>query len=138
MRQKAQITLEMSIVFPLIMMVIASLIFVTLYLHDVAVLDSYTYSGMVEAWCKDKEVQKEIERKTNKASLFLLNPTVSINEGIDNYSVKVLASGNSQIKWMSKFLKNFTYKKEMKVVKRISIEKMYVYKSIVEGIRKQN
>ena len=134
-RKKAQITIEMSIVFPMIMMVICMLIFIVFYMHDVVCIDSYAYANMVERWSEEDVDKKDDINKISGIQLFLLTPNITVSEGINNYTVQINASCSSQIKWMSKLLKALAYRKKITVTKKISIKNMYLYKGIKDGLK---
>ena len=106
-REKAEVTIETAIVFTLIMILIGSMIFFGLYLHDKVAIKAYAYSGLVDGADKDEGKCQEISESERSAMSFL-------------DKIMTLTMG----------------KQEVEVVRKMPIDKMYLFKAIKDGIKK--
>lgn len=95
-----QITLEASIVVPLIIMIVAFFIYMALYIHDVIAIRSRAYGIGIEYAIGDSEKVKEnIERY-----LFIVHPTVTINEELNSYRIKISYAANGNRNCINKII----------------------------------
>lgn len=95
-----QITLEASIVVPLIIMVVAFFIYMALYIHDVIAIRSRAYGIGIEYAIGDGEkVKKDIERY-----LFVVRPTVTVNEELNSYSIKITYAANGNRNFINRII----------------------------------
>ena len=79
-RSKAEVTVETAIVFTIILVLICSMIYFSLYLHDIVTIKAYTYSGLVEGADKDQdECRKITYSKLQKTPVFVTIPTASVS-----------------------------------------------------------
>ena len=95
-----QITLEASIVVPLIIMIVAFFIYMALYIHDVIAIRSRAYGIGIEYAIGDSEKVKEnIERY-----LFIVHPTVTINEELNSYRIKISYAANGNRNFINRII----------------------------------
>lgn len=95
-----QITLEASIVVPLIIMIVAFFIYMALYIHDVIAIRSRAYGIGIEYAIGDSErVKENIERY-----LLVVHPTVTINEELNSYSIKISYAANGNRNFINRII----------------------------------
>ncbi len=136
-RNKAEVTVETAIVFTIILILICSMVYFSLYLHDVVTVKAYTYSGLVEGADKDQdECQKIVYSKVRNAPVFVLflNPSVSGN--INKYECSVSENEKGGIIFLNKILPTIIGNQKVEVVRKMPIDKMYLFKAIKDGIKK--
>lgn len=134
---KAEITVETAIVLTIIMVIICSFLYMVLYLHDIVALKSFAYSGMIDG--ADKEYSQFcqcVKNKINGSPLFVLKKTESYSEDINAYYTNIKEQGISQMPLIGDVLEVLVGNQEIKVVKKMPIDKMYLYKAIKDGFKK--
>ena len=136
-RDKAEVTVETAIVFSIILVLIYSMVYFGLYLHDIVTIKAYTYSGLVEGADKDQdECQKLVYSKLKKAPVFVTIPTASVSGDINKYECMVTEKENGGIKNLNKILPAIVGSQEVEVIRKMPIDKMYLFKAIKDGIKK--
>lgn len=136
-RQKAEVTIETAIVFTIILFLIGSMIYFGLYLHDKVAIKSYAYSGLVDGADKDEgECEEFVRAKIKKAPLFVIRPKVSVSGNINEYRCNISESEHSSMKFLDKIMEFTMGKQDVEVVRKMPIDKMYLFKAIKDGIKK--
>ena len=136
-KSKAEITIETAIVFTIIMFLICSMIYLSLFLHDKVALKSYAYSGLVEGADKDEGKSEELVRtKINKAPVFVVRPSISFDADINKYKCDISERENTAMSFLDRIMTFSAGKQEVEVVRKMPIDKMYLFKSIKDGIKK--
>ena len=136
-REKAEVTIETAIVFTLIMILIGSMIFFGLYLHDKVAIKAYAYSGLVDGADKDEgKCQELVQNKISKAPVFVIRPSASVSGGFNKYSCDISESERSAMSFLDKIMTLTMGKQEVEVVRKMPIDKMYLFKAIKDGIKK--
>ncbi len=136
-KERAEITVETAIVLTIIMLLLCSMIYCSLFLHDKVAIKSYLYAGLVEGADKtESESEKAVKKKIKKASLFTLKPSIDFDSNINKYKCKVSEKGNRTMKLLGNIMSFSKGSQTVEVVRKMPIEKMYLYKAIKDGIRK--
>lgn len=136
-KERAEVTIETAIVFTIIMILICSMIYLSLFLHDKVAIKSYTYSGLVEGADKDKSKCNEIvQAKVRKTPTFVIRPSASFDGDINKYQCHVSEKEQSTMRFLDKVMTFAVGKQEVEVVRKMPIDKMYLYKAIKDGIKK--
>lgn len=136
-RQKAEMTIETAIVFTIIMFLIGSMIYFGLFLHDKVAIKSYAYSGLVDGADKEEgECEKLVRVKINKAPLFVIRPEASVSGNINEYRCNISESEHSNMSFLDKVMTFAMGKQDVEVVRKMPIDKMYLFKAIKDGIKK--
>ena len=136
-RERAEVTIETAIVFTIIMILIGSMIYFGLFLHDKVAIKSYAYSGLVEGADKDDAKCKElVNAKINKAPVFVIRPTFSVSEDFNKYKCNIKESDKRTMNYLDQLF-NFTMgNQEVEAVKKMPIDKMYLVKAVKDGLGK--
>ena len=136
-KEKAEVTIETAIVFTIIMVLICSMLYFSLYLHDKVAIKSYAYAGLVEGADKDEsECKGLVQTKVVKAPTFVIRPSISVSGNINRYTCKILENEHSTMNFLDKVFSFTMGKQEVEVVKKMPIDKMYLFKAIKDGIGK--
>lgn len=116
-----QITIEASIIVPMIILIITALIYMTLYAHDIISIRSSAYGLGVE----------EVEKNTKMAGLFVIKPkiieTVSKNHVKINMDMKNMGNTN--------FMKNVIYgenRESITVQKTMDTEVLFSARALLD------
>ena len=136
-RENAELTVETAIVFTIILFLICSMVYCSLYLHDKVAIKAYAYAGMVEgASLEEGECQKTLYKKINKTPVFVIRPSASISGDFNKYRCKISEKEHSTMGVVSRFFTKTMGSQEVEVVRKMPIDKMYLYKAIKDGIKK--
>ena len=136
-KERAEVTIETAIVFTIIMILIGSMIYFSLFLHDKVAIKSYAYSGLVEG--ADKENDKCIglvNEKISEAPVFVIRPQVSVMEDFNRYKCDISENDMSTMSFLDKLFTFTMGKQEVEAVKKMPIDKMYLFKAIKDGFVK--
>lgn len=136
-RDKAEVTIETAIVFTIIMLLICSMIYFSLFLHDKVAIKSFAYSGLVEAADKDNsKCQELVHMKINKAPTFVIRPSANISEDFNRYKCSISENEHTNMDFINQIITFAMGEQEVEVVKKMPIDKMYLFKAIKDGISK--
>ena len=135
-KEKGEITVETTIVLTVILMIIGAMIYITLYVHDVTCLNAYAYGSLVEIGSKEECNEQEALLKINKTPVFVLGKKVSIKEDFNNCVASINYNARNSMKFISSFISLPRDSYEVTAVKKISYEKMCLYKAIKDGLNK--
>lgn len=136
-RQKAEITIETAIVFTIIMILIGSMIYFSLFLHDKVAIKSYAYSGLVEGADKDEGKCKElVATKLNKSPTFVIRPSASVSGDFNKYYCGISENEHSTMNFLDRLFTFTMGKQNVEAVRKMPIDKMYLFKAIKDGIGK--
>lgn len=136
-KDRAELTVETAIVFTVIMVLICSMIYFGLYLHDKVAIKSYAYSGLVEGANKEEEKCKEVvQNKILRAPTFVIRPRPSVTSDFNRYRCDVTEKEYSKMTFLDKIFSFVTGGQQIEVVRKMPIDKMYLFKAIKDGISK--
>lgn len=129
-KENAQITIETALIVPVVMLVVAGLIYMTLFVHDVIALRSEAYSiGIEYAFSTDKE-KGTISARLREIPLFVVKTKVDFIEEIENYVIKIEISGKGMVTFINKIINNNEIQK-VYIPKRMSREVLYGSNALV-------
>lgn len=120
-----QITIEASIIVPMIILIITALIYMTLYAHDIISIRSSAYGLGVE----------EGEKNTKMAGLFVIKP--KIIETVSKSYIKI--NMDMENKENTNFIKNMIYGKNQEsitVQKTMDTEVLFSARALLDTIGK--
>lgn len=127
----AQISLEAAIVLPIVMIIIAAMLSISMYIHDVIVIKSYGYSLITEN--RDKsfyEFKRASDIKLNKMPLFVTKIKTEVKSDKSYYQITVWSDNKSSIKWLDIMFDEEDKKRVIRGEKSISKELMRAVKAI--------
>jgi Flp pilus assembly protein TadG len=141
-KMSGQITVEMAIVFPIVMMVVASLIYFSLYVHDVIAIKSVAYSAGIQNIEKDFDrFERAVKKKMKAAPVFVTSMQVLCSEQSTYYQIEINSQSGKYIKWLSD-LTGLTGSSQtnqvLKIEKKISKEILYGYRAVSNEIIEKN
>ena len=116
-----QITIEASIIVPMIILIITALIYMTLYAHDIISIRSSAYGLGVE----------EVEKNTKMAGLFVIKS--KIVETVSKSYVKI--NMDMENKKNTNFIKNIIYcenQESITVQKTMNTEVLYSARALMD------
>ena len=127
MKYKGQITIEAAIIVPIIMLIVVSLIYLSLYVHDAVVIKAYVYGAGNEYINEEFEkFKKSVSNKVNKASLFVISPQLEFEKQIDGYEISIYGNSKGKMSWIANLI-NYSYNPESVVLdKNMSSEIIYI------------
>ena len=132
--ERAEVTVEAAIVIPIVLFVIAGLLYMTLYVHDIVTLRSGAYSAGIEyVFVEDKEEGAVMARIT-ELPLFVVKPQVIIKNEIEGYVIHINVRAKGNVKFISDII-NSGEEQKVYISKRISTEVLYGSKALMEGIK---
>lgn len=120
-----QITIEASIIVPMIILIITALIYMTLYAHDIISIRSSAYGLGVE----------EVEKNTKMAGLFVIKP--KIIETVSKSYIKI--NMDMENKENTNFIKNMIYGKNQELItvqKTMDTEVLFSARALLDTIGK--
>lgn len=120
-----QITIEASIIVPMIILIITALIYMTLYAHDIISIRSSVYGYAVE----------EGEKNTKMPGLFVIKP--KIIETVSKSYIKI--NMDMENKENTNFIKNMIYGKNQEsitVQKTMDTEVLFSARALLDTIGK--
>ncbi len=129
------ITVEMSMVLVVVMLIVAALISSIIYVHDVTVAKSISYSGAIEVIEKtDKNPGDIVRKKLRHAPLFIMTFDSNIEENLDSYTVNLSGrvTDSNVLNIVKKYL---DYNTSFTLEKPMSVEFMYASIAICDVIR---
>ena len=86
--KKASLTIEASIVLPLVMLIVVSMISTIIYIHDITAARGRVYSGAIEI-IKDRnsDINQLVNNNLSKTPAYIMSFNAKVNEHIDSYDV---------------------------------------------------
>ena len=136
-KERAEITIETAIVFTIIMILLGSMIYFSLYLHDKVAIKSYAYSGLVEGADKSEEECNEIlHNKMRKAPVFVIRPSLNFNGDFNKYKCTLSENENRAMSFLDQIISSSVGRQEVEVIRKMPVDKMYLFKAIKDGIKK--
>lgn len=131
----ANITLEAAIIVPIVMLVVAGMIYVTMYVHDVIVLRSKAYEVGIEYSLTNESKDKTLS-KLREVSLFVVNPKVEICEQMESYVIKISLVGKGDANIIYTIV-NSGKEQKIYVPKKMSREILYGSKVLIEELEER-
>lgn len=131
-----QITVEAAIITPIIMMVIASLMYFTFYTHDVVKIKGYAYSvGNKYVGKGYEEFEKNVKQQLKETPLFLMKSDIACTKGNGNYEIQILLETQKKISWMEELLKIDDSIYKIKFEKDMDSEILYIGRAICDELK---
>ena len=132
--ERAEVTVEAAIVIPIVLFVIAGLLYMTLYVHDIVTLRSGAYSAGIEyVFVEDKE-EGAVMARIRELPLFVVKPQVIIKNEIEGYVIHINVRAKGNVKFISDII-NSGEDQKVYISKSISTEVLYGSKALMEGIK---
>ena len=136
-KEKSEVTVETAIVFTVIMILICSMIYLGLFLHDKVAINSYAYSGLVEGADKDEsECSKSVQSKVVKTPTFVIKPTARVSSDFNKYTCSIEEREQSSMVFLNNIFTNAMGNQTVDVVRKMPTDKMHLFKTIKDGITK--
>lgn len=136
-RALAQITIETAIVMPIVIMVIAGFIYMSLYIHDVIAIKSSFYKVGVESVDKEfREFQDKVNNKAVKVPLFILKPKVYCEEENRRYIIRADVKSESNFNLINNMINTMADTYTIEIEKNMSREILYAVGAIKKEILK--
>ncbi|MFQ9516300.1 MAG: TadE family protein [Eubacterium sp.] len=130
-----QITVEISIVFPIVMMVTASLIYFSLYVHDVTTIKSFTYSAGIENMEKDSDCFKmTVKEEIKKIPTFILKSEIWCEDQNTCFNIKIKSNSSKYIRWLENLTGSDQNNQTIRIEKKISKEILYGCRAICDQL----
>lgn len=131
---KGEMTIEASLVMPMVFLMLAFTLFVAFYLHDIVVTKAYIYGKCIEMYDKNEKHEKhEMERLAAKAvdsvPVFIAdNKIKKVNKNV----VTIESKYNFQMRWIKNIMNN-SEEMEIKIEKNMDNQKMYICKAVIDS-----
>lgn len=132
--ERAEVTVEAAIVIPIVLFVIAGLLYMTLYVHDIVTLRSGAYSAGIEYVFVEEKEEGAVMARIRELSLFVVKPQVIIKNEIEGYVIHINVRAKGNVKFISDII-NFGEEQKVYISKRISTEVLYGSKALMEEIK---
>ncbi len=124
-KNSGQITLEVAIAFPIIMIIVVSLIYLTFYIHDIVTAESHLYEVGVENSGESFEnFESALANKAKKLPTFLLEVKTECSEKGGYYSVDIVMSDGGAV-WPGRFLLDTDRTRNIQIEKKMSGKTLY-------------
>lgn len=125
-----EITIEASIVVPMVILILAFVLFVSFYLHDIVVTSAFSYGRIIEInnMKNSSSVQEITEKAIKEAPLFVAKNS---EERIDKEKVTIVSKYNFPMKWIKVIMDN-SNETVIEVEKNMNTEIMYIYKTVLD------
>lgn len=131
---RGEITVEAAIVIPILILVVISLIYFALYVHDILVLKSYAYSAGIENInYKLDDFSNNVKTKINKAPALIITPKVKCYKKNDNYFIEIIGINTSKIRILDNLITGESMK--IKIQKSIERDSMYIVRGIIDFVK---
>lgn len=131
-----EITIEVSIVFPLIMMLVVSLVYFSFYIHDVMTIKSFAYSvGIQNAQKEIETFKKEVRKRENKIPVFVLKTNILCSEKNTYFQIDIDSQSNRHVGWLEKIIGYDKNSQSIKIEKKISGEVLYGCRAACDALK---
>ena len=128
---KGEMTIEASIVMPMVFLMLAFTLFMAFYLHDIVVTKVYVYGKCIEMY--DKNETTEMERLATKAidsiPVFVADNKI---KKVNKSAVTIESKYNFQMRWIKNIMDN-DEDIEIKIEKNMDEQKMYICKEFIDS-----
>lgn len=129
-----QITLETAIVMPIVMIIVAALMCISLYIHDVIAIKSYGYSFAIEYRDGDLDsFTKNISKEIKKIPLFVMKINAECSKENGAYKVVIHSKSSNKTGLLSIFFDN-RKPVTVEVEKKINTEIMYASRAVFDKL----
>lgn len=132
--ERAEITVEAAIVIPIVLFVIAGLLYTTLYVHDIVTLRSGAYSAGIEYVFVEEKEEGAVMAQIRELPLFVVKPEVVIKNEIGTYIIKINVRGKANVKFINNII-NSGQEQKIYISKKISREVLYGSKALMEQMK---
>lgn len=132
-----EMTIEAAIIVPIVMMMIASLMYLCLYIHDGVSIKSYVYAIGNKVIDKENgEFEKNVREEMTRIPLFLMRVNnIQCSSNRSNYIIKINMSIEGKIKWMDKILQINDNEYIIEIEKDLQSEILYAGRAACDGLK---
>lgn len=130
-RMSGQVTVEMAIVFPIIVMILWSLIYVLLYVHDVATIKCFAYSQGIQ--CADEslgKVKSNVKENIDEIKFYVVKTSCNCKDRGSYFEIEIKVEGINTPTWLKAIIGNERLVKKIKIEKNMSKEILYGYRAV--------
>lgn len=118
--KSGMITVEASIVVPIVLLVIASLIYMTFYVHDIISIRSGVYSMVIE------------NNKTGMPSLFVMNPKVVKTETGNKIKIQIHMNSKAEANFLKNII-NSESEESLTIQKTMNTDILYAGRAMIDA-----
>ena len=134
-RLSGQMTVEVSLVLPIVMMVVVSLLHISLFVHDVITIKSFAYSiGNRNIRKEIDEFESNIKTDFKRVPLFVMKASVSLDNEQSFYKMKILAKSNIYTQWIENIINVDSMNQEVQIPKNMETEIFYAYRAVSDEL----
>lgn len=134
-RYRGEITIETAIVFPIVILMVLSLMYFTMFLHDIVTLKSYAYAmGNKHIKEEFKTFEKNITEEMGHIPLFVIDTETSCSNKLNSYLIKISYSAKSNFLSMNRIINQDRRGYEIKVEKNMSRDILYITSAIKSNV----
>lgn len=130
-RMSGEVTVEMAIVFPIIVMILWSLIYVLLYIHDVATIKCFAYSQGIQ--CADESIGKlknNINQNIDNIKFYVVKTSCKCKDRGSYFEIETKVESVNSPRWLKAIIGNERLVKKIKIEKEMSKEILYGYRAV--------
>ncbi len=132
----AQITLEAAIVVPIVMLLVVSSMYLSLYIHDIVAIKSFGYSAAIEYAEEDfEEFRKKVTAKLKNVPLFVMNIQAECYQEVGAYKVVITFNGISNIHWLNTIINSGDNFQTIQAERGICTEFMYAVEAVCDKLK---
>ena len=134
MRLKGEISLEAAIVVPVVLLVIASSVYITLFMHDGISVEAMSYGYAVKANAEQSDPGEYISKHIDGSGWYVLNNNVKVYEGVSK--TELLINSKSKLADVMAKLMNIDNKR-INVEKIIDSQTMYLIRAMMDTVERK-
>ena len=123
---KGSLTLETALVLPVVMMVIAAILYLSFYAGDAVKAKSLAYNaGICHVDDSEEEFVNSVEEEMEDIGLFVSSASVETQETAGNYQITLTVDANGIGSLLSTLTGGISGEYNIKIEKKMSTELMY-------------
>lgn len=133
---KAQFTVETVLVFPIVLIVILSVIYITFYVHDRTIIGACAYKTGLESTFDGKKLHSIAKENVNSLQTICIDNTGVFTNENDEQQVKYIGRIQAPFTAMSVLVTSEKVVEEKHTVEKMDLDKMYIFKVAVDKLLK--